>query len=127
MWCILTATHAVGAGGCESDRHEWDSSCEAYTPVLNSKGDNVVIGAVAFEGYLTGATLLPYFCAPVGPMLLVVEGTSIGQTSVNAGESAAPGKVQLPSNTFALYIAGQYNKKVPTCYLARTALQHHKN
>ncbi len=32
-----------------------NGACEGYTPVLNKQGKDVVIGAVAFEGYITGA------------------------------------------------------------------------
>ena len=44
------------AGECEAGSEDWDSSCEAYRPVLNAEGRNVVIGAVSFEGYFTGAS-----------------------------------------------------------------------
>lgn len=42
------------AGGCEADA-SGNGSCEGYTPVLNKDGRDVVIGVVAFEGYITGA------------------------------------------------------------------------
>jgi hypothetical protein len=47
----------VSAGECESGSDDWDFSCEAYQPVLNAEGRNVLIGAAAFEGYLTSACL----------------------------------------------------------------------
>ena len=47
-------THA----GCHGD----PSSCEGYTPVLNCKGENVLIGNVAYEGYLFSRPH-PFCCA----------------------------------------------------------------
>lgn len=47
----------ANAGGCDEKSFE-SSACEGYRPVLNKDGKNVVIGTVAFEGYLAGASLL---------------------------------------------------------------------
>lgn len=41
------------AGKCEGDG-KFGDSCEGYEPVLNSRGQDVVIGTAVFEGYLAG-------------------------------------------------------------------------
>ncbi|CAL8464883.1 g4418 [Coccomyxa elongata] len=63
---LLLLGHSLGgfvacdilSGGCETDSSITDS-CEGYTPVLNTEGKDVVIGAVTFEGYLAGSGMKP--------------------------------------------------------------------
>ena len=43
----------VPAGFCKFDPLHLDPSCEAYEPVLSSKGKDVLIGNVAWEGFLS--------------------------------------------------------------------------
>ncbi|KAK9917826.1 hypothetical protein WJX75_008648 [Coccomyxa subellipsoidea] len=64
----------VTNGGCEADA-SGNGSCEGYTPVLNKDGRDVVIGVVAFEGYITDTKGKPKEIAlPDGTFVLYLAG-----------------------------------------------------
>ena len=44
---------SVPAGLCKFDPLNLDPSCEGYRLVLNSKGKDVLVGNVAWEGFLS--------------------------------------------------------------------------
>ena len=53
---------AIPAGLCKLDPLSLDPTCEGYTPVHNSKGKDVLIGNIAWEGFLSSEhppTLMP--------------------------------------------------------------------
>nr|QOL01183.1 putative extracellular protein CSOL_101 [Pseudococcomyxa simplex] len=79
---LLLLSHSLGAfvacdvltGGCEADA-SGNGSCEGYTPVLNKDGRDVVIGVVAFEGYITDTKGKPKEIAlPDGTFVLYLAG-----------------------------------------------------
>ena len=52
--CKSSFRHALCfSGECESEGSS-GGACEGYKPVLNSRGEDVVIGTAVFEGYLAG-------------------------------------------------------------------------
>lgn len=53
--CTQSANKFAFAGECQGDAKS-GSACEGYEPVLNSRGEDVVIGTAVFEGYLAGET-----------------------------------------------------------------------
>ena len=59
------------AGLCKLDPLSLDPTCEGYTPVRNSKGRDVLIGNVAWEGFLSSK-------APASPHALTCHAMNNG-------------------------------------------------